>query len=60
MCTGIVAGSLDPVTTGHTWVIEQAATLMDKLYVVIGVNPAKKYFFNMEQRKRHSSRQFLD
>lgn len=51
MSVGIVAGSFDPITNGHTWVIAQAATLMNKLYVVIGVNPTKKYRFSVDQRR---------
>lgn len=48
---GIVAGSFDPITSGHLWLIKEACSLMDKLYVVIGVNPAKKGFFSPEERK---------
>lgn len=49
--TGIVAGSFDPITNGHTWLIRQSAQLMDKLYVVIGVNPSKKSLFTPEERQ---------
>lgn len=51
MKIGIVAGSFDPITNGHTWLIGQSAGLMHKLYVVIGVNPAKKSLFTPEERK---------
>lgn len=51
MKIGIVAGSFDPVTNGHTWLIGQSAHLMHKLYVVIGVNPAKKSLFTPDERK---------
>lgn len=50
MNIGIVAGSFDPITNGHVWMIEQAAKLVDKLYVVVGHNPAKKYTFSEEER----------
>lgn len=49
--TGVVAGSFDPITNGHTCLIRQSAQLMDKLYVVIGVNPAKKSLFTPEERE---------
>ena len=52
MCKGIVAGSFDPITNGHVWLIQQACTLLDKLYVVIGVNPSKKYYFSTEVRRQ--------
>ena len=48
---GVVAGSFDPITHGHEWLIEEAARLVDKLYVVIGINTAKKYSFSDEQRR---------
>lgn len=47
---GIVAGSLDPITRGHTWLIRQACALVDELHVVIGVNPTKKYHFDEDER----------
>lgn len=48
---GIVAGSFDPITRGHEWLIEQASQLVNELHIAIGVNPAKKYTFTPEQRK---------
>ena len=51
MKIGIVAGSFDPITDGHTWLIGQSARLMHKLYVVIGVNPAKKSMFTPAERQ---------
>lgn len=51
MKIGIVAGSFDPITLGHIWLIQQACHLMGKVYVVIGVNPAKSHWFSPEQRK---------
>jgi len=47
---GIVAGSFDPVTFGHGWLIEEAARLVDRLHIAIGVNPAKKYMFEEAER----------
>lgn len=51
MKIGIVAGSFDPITNGHTWLIGQSAHLMHKLYVVIGVNPNKSSLFTPEEKK---------
>lgn len=50
---GIVAGSFDPITDGHVWLIKKSVDLLGDgcvLYVVMGKNPAKKYFFDSEQR----------
>lgn len=50
MKKGMVAGSFDPVTNGHVWLIRQACTLLDKVVVAIAVNPAKKSLFSDEER----------
>jgi len=42
MKRALYAGSFDPPTNGHLWVIEQGAGLFDELVVVIGQNPQKK------------------
>lgn len=47
---GIIAGSFDPVTNGHVWLIEQALGLVDRLHVVVATNPAKKHMFSAYQR----------
>ena len=43
MRIGVYAGSFCPVTKGHVDAIEKAARLVDKLYVVMGVNAEKTY-----------------
>ncbi len=47
---GLVSGSFDPITVGHAHLIKEAAYLVEKLYVVVGVNSAKRYFFSDEER----------
>lgn len=50
---GIVAGSFDPITNGHVWLIKRAMRIIGNdgmLYVVVGVNPDKKYYFTAEER----------
>ena len=42
MRRALYAGSFDPTTNGHLWVVEQGAQLFDELIVVIGQNPSKK------------------
>jgi len=50
MRKGIYAGSFDPITNGHLWMIEQGSKLFDKLVVAIGINSDKKYTFSLDER----------
>jgi pantetheine-phosphate adenylyltransferase len=50
MKRAVYAGSFDPVTNGHLWVIRQASQLFDEVIVSIGINPDKKYAFTVEER----------
>jgi len=50
MRTAVYAGSFDPPTTGHMWMIERGLEMFDLLIVAIGNNPAKKYSFTVEER----------
>lgn len=50
--TAVYAGSFDPLTNGHLWMIRQAASLFDQLIVAVGTNPDKKYTFSHEVRLR--------
>jgi pantetheine-phosphate adenylyltransferase len=43
-------GSFDPVTNGHLDVVRHAVNLCDRLVVAIGVHPAKKPLFAIEER----------
>jgi pantetheine-phosphate adenylyltransferase len=46
----VYAGTFDPVTLGHLWMIEQGAILFDKLIVAIGTNFEKQNFFSLKER----------
>lgn len=48
--TAVYAGSFDPPTVGHEWMIAQAAQLFPKLVVAIGTNPDKKYSNPLDRR----------
>lgn len=48
----VYAGSFDPITNGHLWMIQQGADMFDELVVAIGVNPDKKYTFSLDERLR--------
>ncbi|MEM7621967.1 MAG: pantetheine-phosphate adenylyltransferase [Planctomycetota bacterium] len=47
---GVYAGSFDPPTNGHAWVIEHAATLFGRLVVAVADNPEKSYSYPLERR----------
>ncbi len=46
----VYAGSFDPPTNGHIWMIEQGSKIFDKLIIAVGINPDKKYTFSVEER----------
>jgi pantetheine-phosphate adenylyltransferase len=46
----IYAGTFDPITNGHLDVIERAASLFDKIIVLIAVNAQKQSLFTVEER----------
>lgn len=46
----IYPGSFDPVTNGHTDLIERATELFDQLTVAVAVSKAKKTLFSLEER----------
>jgi pantetheine-phosphate adenylyltransferase len=48
----VYAGSFDPPTQGHVDVVERGAALFDRIVVAVGHNPAKKYWFDVEERVR--------
>jgi len=48
----IYAGSFDPLTKGHIWIIQRTVRLFDRLTVAIGENPEKKYFLSTEERRK--------
>lgn len=48
----IYPGTFDPVTNGHIDIVLRAKDIFDKVYVSIGVNPAKTPLFSVEERKQ--------
>ena len=44
-------GTFDPVTLGHTDIIDRSLPLFDKVVVGIGINAAKDPMFTADQRK---------
>lgn len=56
MKIGVYAGSFCPITKGHVNAIEKASRLVDKLFVVVGVNPQKRYALSDNDRLSFAKR----
>ena len=50
MRKAVYAGSFDPITNGHVWMVKEGAVLFDELVVAIGINPEKRYTFSLDER----------
>ncbi len=48
----VFPGSFDPVTLGHTDIIDRALPMFDELIIAIGININKKYMFDIELRQK--------
>jgi pantetheine-phosphate adenylyltransferase len=48
--TAFYSGSFDPITFGHTDVIDRALSLVDELVIGVGVHHGKKPMFDAEER----------
>lgn len=47
----VYAGSFDPPTNGHLWMISRAQAMFDELIIAIGVNPEKRSTYTIEERR---------
>lgn len=50
MRSAVYAGSFDPPTNGHLWMIQRGLEMFDRLIVAIGSNPSKSYSYSVEER----------
>lgn len=48
--TAIYPGSFDPVSNGHLDIIDRTAKIFDTVYILVSINPKKKYLFTIEER----------
>lgn len=47
----VYAGSFDPWTKGHENILNRSLLFCDQVIIAIGVNPAKKTLFTLEERE---------
>ncbi len=50
MNTVVYPGTFDPITNGHTNLVERAARLFDRIIIAVAASPKKKPLFPLEQR----------
>ncbi|SCY22285.1 Phosphopantetheine adenylyltransferase [Nonlabens sp. Hel1_33_55] len=50
MKRAVFPGSFDPITLGHSDIINRGLNLFDEIIIAIGINADKKYMFELEQR----------
>lgn len=50
MNTVVYPGTFDPITNGHTNLVERAAKLFDRLIIAVAASPKKKPMFTLEKR----------
>jgi len=50
MKTAVYPGTFNPITNGHTDLVQRAARLFDRVIVAIAANPGKAPAFALEQR----------
>lgn len=43
-------GSFDPITLGHTDVIDRCISLFGEFYIAVGTNTSKSYLYSQEER----------
>ena len=50
MKKALFPGTFDPITLGHTEIIERGLELFDEIIIGVGVNSSKQTMFSLEQR----------
>jgi pantetheine-phosphate adenylyltransferase len=48
--TVVFSGSFDPITLGHSNIIERCSKLFDKVIILLADNPNKKYLFSTAEK----------
>ena len=60
MNRAVFPGSFDPLTLGHTDIINRAIPLFDEIIIAIGTNAEKKYMFSLEERRKFIENTFTN
>jgi pantetheine-phosphate adenylyltransferase len=60
MNRAVFPGSFDPLTLGHTDIINRAIPLFDEIIIAIGTNAEKKYMFSIEERRKFIEKTFTN
>ncbi|MFD1096672.1 pantetheine-phosphate adenylyltransferase [Salegentibacter chungangensis] len=60
MKKAVFPGSYDPLTLGHTDIIERGLPLFDEIILAIGTNSSKKYMFSLEERLNFLKQTYKD
>lgn len=50
MKTCVFAGTFDPFTKGHEYIVNKCLDLFDKVYIALGENDGKTPFFSLDER----------
>ncbi len=50
MVTAVYPGTFDPITNGHSDLVQRAAKLFDHVIVAVAMNPGKQPIFNTDER----------
>lgn len=56
----VYPGTFDPITNGHSDLVERAARLFDKVIVAVAANPGKESTFSLEERVSMASEVLAD
>ncbi len=60
MKRAVFPGSFDPLTLGHTDIIDRALPLFDEIIIAIGTNSTKSYMFPLDKRKQFIEKTYAD
>lgn len=60
MKRAVFPGSFDPITLGHSDIINRGLHLFDEIIIAIGINADKKYMFELEERVSFIENLFKD
>lgn len=60
MKRAVFPGSFDPITLGHSDIINRGLNLFDEIIIAIGINAEKKYMFDLEERVSFIEKLYAD